>query len=107
MKKIVIAFISLTIVASTANAVTFHTEDKAFLEKVSVIGLTQANWDHGEFTSLMNNETQRISDYAIIYPGDNKRTFKKSKKSIDLSKIMVSDVDGQPLPLEENKGVMS
>ncbi|MGP8323776.1 MAG: serine hydrolase domain-containing protein [Methanosarcinaceae archaeon] len=100
MKKIIIAFISLTIVASTANAVTFHTEDKAFLEKVSVIGLTQANWDHGEFTSLMNNETQRISDYAIIYPGDNKRTFKKSKKSIDLSKIMVSDVDGQPLPLD-------
>jgi len=89
--------------ALSANAVTFHKADQDFLKQIAKYGITQQNWDSEEYASVMNIETHRISDYAVI---DNDKDtvvkFEKSDKKLeDLHKLNVTDVDGAQLSAYE------
>ncbi|WP_375748940.1 serine hydrolase domain-containing protein [Vibrio sp. HN007] len=100
MKKTLLATaIALTAFGAQAAKVTFHTEDKAMLERTAQVGITQANWDSNEFASMFFIEPQRVSEHAVMAKSSNPRTFDQSDKSLDLSSIMVQDVDGFELPL--------
>jgi len=84
--------------AISANAVTFHKADVDFLKQIAPYGITQANWDNAEYASMMNIETHRVSDYAVIYNDkDNAVKFKKSDKKLDINNLSVVDVDGSKL----------
>ncbi len=101
MKKSIVALsLALTTVFG-AQAATYHGPDKAYLEQLAPNGITQANWDDAEYGSMMYIDSHKISDHAKIYKGDNGRSFDKSDKSIDLNAIMVADIDGVPLPLND------
>ncbi|GAB2656120.1 serine hydrolase domain-containing protein [Vibrio panuliri] len=105
MKKTMIALsiaLSTSLAAHAAtDKVTFHSEDKAMLEKVAALGISQSNWDSNEFASMFFIEPQRVSEHAIIAKSSNPRTFDQSDKSIDLNHIMVQDVDGWELSLND------
>ncbi|USD67422.1 serine hydrolase [Vibrio sp. SCSIO 43136] len=105
MKKTIIAVavaLSTTFAAQAAtDKVTFHSEDKAMLERVAALGISQSNWDSNEFASMFFIEPQRVSEHAVMQKSSNPRTFDKSEKSIDLNSIMVQDVDGWELSLND------
>jgi len=85
----------------SAQAVTFHKPDYDFLKKIAPYGITQANWDNSEFSSLMYIESQKVSDYATIYNNPKKAVvFKKSDKKLDLAGVEVTDLSGSKLSLE-------
>ncbi len=84
-----------------AENVTFHKEDTELLERVAPLGISQANWDSNEYTSMFFIDTHRLSEHARIKASTNPRTFERSDKSLDLSSIVTQDVDGSELTMEE------
>jgi len=100
MKKS-LSLLGMTLMATAIlHGVTFHKPDAQFLERIAPFGVSQANWDESEYSSLMYIESQRVSDYAKIY-NDPKKVmhFERSKKHLDLHKLKAADIDGVEIPL--------
>ncbi|WP_104046445.1 serine hydrolase domain-containing protein [Vibrio jasicida] len=99
MKKTILSVAIAATTAFGAQAVTFHQPNQELLDHLGQFGITQENWDNGEYTSMTFMETQELLRHALISPSDNARTFEKSSKSLDMS-TKVADLNGQELTLE-------
>ncbi len=99
-KSIIVLSLALT-TALSVQAATYHGPDKAYLKQLAPHGITEANWDNAEYGSMMYIDSHKMSDHAKIYKGGKGRTFEKSDKSLDLNKIIVSDLNGAALPLND------
>ncbi|MCW7554178.1 beta-lactamase family protein [Endozoicomonas gorgoniicola] len=99
MKKTLLATV-ITMAAFGANAFTLDKADTDTLDRLAGYGITQSNWDDGEFTSLTFIDSHRLLNHATMYPAKQGRTFEKSSRALDMS-APVQDVDGFELTIEE------
>lgn len=100
-KQLLMTLLGLNLAGPVSAGVTFHSEDKATLERLAPYGITLKNWDAAEWGSMTFLESQRFSEHALISKSDNPRTFESSGKSLYLTKPQVTDIDGYSLSLYE------
>ena len=94
MEKKTIALAIFLTSAVCANATTFEQPDQDFIESASSIGMTGENWDTPEFVASAMPHVYKFSHSYTLRRGDYVRELKKSKRPLDLERVMVQEFDG-------------
>lgn len=80
---------------SAANAVTFKGPDADFIAAAEAIGMTGENWESPEFASSWMPHVYKFSHSYTLHKDDYVRVLENSDTPIDISKIMITDYDGE------------